>query len=440
MELALRRSDHLYENQVVEKQFPLLAAETYRLGVGDVIKMTRLQENLNPETGLRTQRPVSYDLLIEQDGSVQFIELDGRIRLSGQTLEEAQDIIRQELLRSGLSTSVTVNIKQYASQSAFVTGDFGPMIIALRPDLNTADRVILSYLSDQAENTGRYIKNNDDYLVTLSRGGKFFALRLSSLLNSLDRDRYSLIDGDRLDVVQIRKSPKVKVEVEKFESSFITLTQDTPFELLDMEKLSHNFSGSGKTLRIFLTAQKISMYDILSEFGYWPEDGADTVLILERDQKKYRFSGNAIIGRGPGSSHHLEAGDVIVVEKSKNVMDNVYVFGEVGQVSTAKVSNVDRPYLSEVLQKARAFDMREADIRHIYVLRQKSPKEFNAFRFDVSNVVNFGLVEKLEMRPSDIVLVRTLPLYRFNRFIKAVFGIGGNAIGSIQAVVNQVTN
>ena len=58
--------------------------------------------------------------------------------------------------------------------------------------------------------------------------------------------------------------------------------------------------------------------------------------------------------------------------------------------------------------------------------------------FDVSNVVNFGLVEKLEMRPSDIVLVRTLPLYRFNRFINAVFGIGGNALGSIDAFVNKL--
>ena len=44
------------------------------------------------------------------------------------------------------------------------------------------------------------------------------------------------------------------------------------------------------------------------------------------------------------------------------------------------------------------------------------------------------------MRPSDIVLVRTLPLYRFNRFINAVFGIGGNAIGSIDAVVNRLEN
>jgi hypothetical protein len=60
--------------------------------------------------------------------------------------------------------------------------------------------------------------------------------------------------------------------------------------------------------------------------------------------------------------------------------------------------------------------------------------------FDVSNVVNFGFVEKLEMRPSDIVLVRTLPLYRFNRFINAIFGIGGNAIGSIDAVAKRLEN
>ena len=96
--------------------------------------------------------------------------------------------------------------------------------------------------------------------------------------------------------------------------------------------------------------------------------------------------------------------------------------------------------MSEVLERARAFDVKEADVRHIYVLRKESSGKFNAFRFDVSNVINFGLVEKLEMRPSDIVLVRTLPLYRFNRFINAVFGIGGNAIGSIDAVVSRLEN
>ena len=166
----------------------------------------------------------------------------------------------------------------------------------------------------------------------------------------------------------------------------------------------------------------------------------DNRLNLTRNNKRYRFSANAIIKRGPNDRYFLKNGDVIKLERSKLVRDRVYVFGEVGSVNSIQVSKTDRPYLSEVLENAGAFDVKQADIRHIYVLRQESLDKFYAFRFDVSNVVNFGLVEKLEMRPSDIVLVRTLPLYRFNRFINAVFGIGGNALGSIDAIVNRLEN
>ena len=171
--------------------------------------------------------------------------------------------------------------------------------------------------------------------------------------------------------------------------------------------------------------------------NYWDVE-TDNLLILNRENKNYRFSVSAIIERGQNRAHVVKSGDVIKLERSKIIRDKVYVFGEVGSVESINVSQVNRPYLSEVLESARAFSVKEADIRHIYVLRRESLGKFNAFRFDVSNVLNFGLVEKLEMRPSDIVLVRTLPLYRFNRFINAVFGIGGNALGSIDAVVNKL--
>jgi hypothetical protein len=205
-----------------------------------------------------------------------------------------------------------------------------------------------------------------------------------------------------------------------------------------MEKFLYRVNGLGKTLRIFLNDKTLSMYDIASEFGYWPEVDSDNLLLLTRDNKTYRFSSRAIIKRGPEGSYYLKAGDIIKVERANIVGDRVYVFGEVGRVQSTSVSKTDRPYLSEVLEGVRAFGSKEADVRYIYVLRQENPEKFYAFRFDVSNVVNFGLVEKLEMRPSDVVLLRTLPIYRFNRFINAVFGVSGNALGSIDAFANKL--
>jgi hypothetical protein len=422
----------------VEKLFPIVSLESYRLGVGDVVKLTRLIEVADPKTGRKVPQPISYEVVIEQDGSIQFIELDGRIMLAEQTLHEAHDTIKRELMRSGLSTSVTVTLSKYASQTVSISGEFGPSMAILRPGFNTAGRVVLSYLKDQAENIIKTGGNYTDYFIKLSRGNEFFGLRLSTLLNHFDKDGFILLDGDSLEVIKIRENHKSKVRVEKFASSYITLTQDTDFEVIDIEKVLDTEVGRGKTLRIFLNDKNLSMYDIVSKFGYWPDSGKDNRLDLTRNKKKYSFSANAIIKRGPKSSYYLKKGDIIKLERSNLIGDRVYVFGEVSSIKSITVSQTDRPYLSEVLENSGAFDLKEADIRHIYVLRRKSPEQFNAFRFDVSNMVNFGLVEKLEMRPSDIVLVRTLPLYRFNRFINAVFGISGNALGSINALTSTV--
>ena len=76
-------------------------------------------------------------------------------------------------------------------------------------------------------------------------------------------------------MVKINETPKIKVEVEKFNSSYFTLTQDTSFNLNGIERLSYNVGGLGKTLRVSLNDKPITMYDIVSGFGYWPEPGTD---------------------------------------------------------------------------------------------------------------------------------------------------------------------
>lgn len=438
VETALRSEEYLYQDQVVEKLFPIVVPESYRLGSGDILALTRLMEVTDPENGRTFSQPISYEIVIEQDGSIQFIELDGRIMLSGQTLQEAHDTIRRELLRSGLSTSVTLTLTEYASQTVSITGEFGPSMAILRPGFNTAGRVVLSYFKDQADNAVKTVSNHTDYFVKLSRGKDFFGLRLSTLLNHFDKESFILQDGDSLEVIKIRKNHKSKAGVEKFSSSYVTLTQDVAFDVVDLREVLVREVGLGKTLRIFLNDKNLSMYDIVSRFGYWPDPGEDNLLHLTRNNKNYRFSANAIIERGPNSSYYLKRGDIIELERANLIGDRVYVFGEVDSIKSLTVSQTDRPYLSEVLEDSGAFDLKEADIRHIYVLRRENLGKFNAFRFDVSNMVNFALVEKLEMRPSDIVLVRTLPLYRFNRFINAVFGIGGNALGSINAFAKTV--
>ena len=50
--------------------------------------------------------------------------------------------------------------------------------------------------------------------------------------------------------------------------------------------------------------------------------------------------------------------------------------------------------------------------------------------FDISNALNLTLAEKLQMRPSDIVLVRTQPLFEFNRVVRAFLGVAGDTLAA----------
>ena len=114
----------------------------YRLGVGDILYITRLQTRIDSNTGQLFKIPVSFEALIEQDGSAQIIELDGRVQLANMTLMEAQDTIRRELLRSGLSTEMSLSISDFRSKSIVMTGALGNALIPLTIDVNSIDRIL----------------------------------------------------------------------------------------------------------------------------------------------------------------------------------------------------------------------------------------------------------------------------------------------------------
>ena len=56
-------------------------------------------------------------------------------------------------------------------------------MIGLKPGYTSAERIILSYLADNADNTVRVGRNDTDYLIRLYRGNDLFQLKLSTLLS-----------------------------------------------------------------------------------------------------------------------------------------------------------------------------------------------------------------------------------------------------------------
>ncbi|MDO7630940.1 MAG: hypothetical protein MUQ84_08415, partial [Loktanella sp.] len=69
------------------------------------------------------------------------------------------------------------------------------------------------------------------------------------------------------------------------------------------------------------------------------------------------------------------------------------------------------------------FSTPSADFKHIYVLRQREGEQYDAYHFDVSEVLNIGLSDRMELRPGDVIFVRTNPIVKFSAIIDILLGL-----------------
>lgn len=390
--------------------FPIAKAVSYRLGVADQLQITRLITKVDDETGLSGQVPLVFPVVVEQDGSIQFIELDGRVKVSGMTLQEAQNNLQRELLRSGLSTELKLDVISYNSKSVLVTGDVVNKIVPIKAGHNTVDRLLgnISLVGDDV-----------DYAIFLVRKGNTYQMRVSSIMQEYARDSFTLLDGDKLIIKELMRAPQVAVSIVDFKSQSIFLTSDEDFNDQDPSK---NLEGNTRT--IFIEEEGVTLFDIVRDYGFWPEEDSDFKIVVTRNGSKYQYSARALTQEKRSDSLFLIHDDLIQVMKPKFSLDKFYIIGETQNTIALSTTPKNREFLMNGLLKSGLFNDKEADIRHIYVLRRRKENNFDAIHFNLSNVLNVSLAEKFEMRPSDIVLVKTQPLYELNRVINALLGLG----------------
>ena len=109
--------------------------------------------------------------------------------------------------------------------------------------------------------------------------------------------------------------------------------------------------------------------------------------------------------------------------------DNKYfVVGETGKPIAKNVALLDREFLTDAIFSSNLFENTKADLRHVYLVRNSGNEKFKAFHFDLSDVTKLDLARRMEMRPNDIVLVETQPIYEYNLFTSLIFGIFNNPV------------
>jgi polysaccharide export outer membrane protein len=214
------------------------------------------------------------------------------------------------------------------------------------------------------------------------------------------------------------------VAVEAYNSQSISLLTSEALSLLDDEQDVKQ--EKAKALKIPIDENGLTVRNVIARFGVWPEAGEDILINLNRGREKFRFSVKSLMLGNQGASYYLQNGDILEAEYVRNDMDKYYVVGETGKPMSAKLSLRKRDFLTDAIFESELFDNPSADVRHVYLIRSAKNETFKAFQFDFTDITNLKLAAGMEMRPDDIVLVKTIPVYDYNTLTGLILGVFSN--------------
>lgn len=403
-------------------EIPIIKPEIYTVGPGDRLLLGRKVSVINPINQLMQERDTSLPLLVDEFGKVQISDLEGEVYVGGLLVSEIREVLRREYLRAGLSKDISLQMQDYASKTVIVTGDFGSVISSISPFANSFDSLLVRVLSG-SKNAG--IVGNpslSEILVTLDRDGQLYYMLASSILIDQPREKYLLKDGDRIVLSKIEPVSKSQVSVVDFKSQSVVLVQygEVGSRSVDVDG---DEEIEGKSSRLYLDQRGLKVRDLIADHNLWPDAGSDIMITLRRGKSKFRWSVNKLIADNSGREYYLQHGDVIQVENLILADNKYFVVGETGKPIAKNVALLDREFLTDAIFSSNLFENTKADLRHVYLVRNSGHEKFKAFHFDLSNVTKLDLARRMEMRPNDIVLVETQPIYDYNLFTSLIFGI-----------------
>jgi protein involved in polysaccharide export with SLBB domain len=412
------------KSNIQEREFPILPPAKYTYGTGDVFAISRLLNVTDPTTGAMSLKPQVTEAAIDEEGRLQIVELPEGIEVAGLDLQGLKSVLQREFLRAGLSTEFMIIPTELRSQTVMVTGDFGSRVVPISPEFRKLDRMLGNLLSGMSESEAGLGSLPDDYLIILQRGREVYQMLASTLFIEKARDTYELRDGDKIILRKIHEASPVKVAVETYNSQSISLLTSEALSLLDDEQDVKQ--EKAKALKIPIDENGLTVRNVIARFGVWPEAGEDILINLNRGREKFRFSVKSLMLGNQGASYYLQNGDILEAEYVRNDMDKYYVVGETGKPMSAKLSLRKRDFLTDAIFESELFDNPSADVRHVYLIRSAKNETFKAFQFDFTDITNLKLAAGMEMRPDDIVLVKTIPVYDYNTLTGLILGVFSN--------------
>lgn len=394
-------------DRVSEIEFPADGDPNYKIGVGDVLSASFIITSVSL-SGDVSSTVVSTSSVVAPDGVATFLQV-GPVEVSGLTLAEAQQAVSQAALRGNAATyQVQVNVSSYQSQSVIISGDVASSVTPLQPGRLSFDKILAS--------SGLVVSGSVDYLVTLSRNGVSYQMRASSILNSANQGRFIAQDGDRIEIRRLSATPEFRVSVVGFNAQKVTF--------LDV--------GTGAPAVLPLTDEGLDLRTLLLSRGVKVARDIDATVRLVRGGTEYTGSASDLMIKSPSRKVWLYPGDSVIVEPLEYVPSQAVIVGQVGAPKPFVIDQAARSTVSQALFSGGLFSTPSADFKHIYVLRQQEGANYDAYHFDLSEVLNIGLSDRMELRPGDVIFVRTNPIVKFSTFVDVLLGLD-NRISDVQS-------
>ena len=385
-------------SSVSEVEFPSGGDREYSIGPGDVLSLTFILSSVNLD-GASTKSIASSASVVGPDGVVTFLQV-GAVDVGGLTLSQAQLTLSEAALRGNAATDeVQLNVTKFVSQNIIVTGDVPTSVVTLAQNANTYDNLLAS--------AGVPSTPLSDSLVTLERAGVTYKMRASSILSSNNRGRFVARDGDRIDVRRLSTTPSFRVGVSAFNAHKVTF--------LDI--------GTGSPAVLPLTDEALDLRTLLLSRGVKVSRDLDAKVRLVRGGLEYQASASELMILDPSLKVWLKSGDNVVVEPLEYVPSQAVIVGQVGAPQPFPIDQAARSTVSQALFSGGLFSTPSADFKHIYVLRQREGEQYDAYHFDLSEVLNIGLSDRMELRPGDVIFVRTNPIVKFSAIIDILLGL-----------------
>ena len=385
-------------SSVSEVEFPSGGDREYSIGPGDVLSLTFILSSVNLD-GASTKSIASSASVVGPDGVATFLQV-GAVDVGGLTLSQAQLTLSEAALRGNAATDeVQLNVTKFVSQNIIVTGDVPTSVVTLAPNANTYDNLLAS--------AGVPSTPLSDSLVTLERAGVTYKMRASSIISSNNRGRFVARDGDRIDVRRLSTTPSFRVSVSAFNAHKVTF--------LDI--------GTGSPAVLPLTDEALDLRTLLLSRGVKVSRDLDAKVRLVRGGLEYQASASELMILDPSLKVWLKSGDNVVVEPLEYVPSQAVIVGQVGAPQPFPIDQAARSTVSQALFSGGLFSTPSADFKHIYVLRQREGKQYDAYHFDLSEVLNIGLSDRMELRPGDVIFVRTNPIVKFGALIDVILGL-----------------